>query len=70
MDVKAILLKRVDVRGLIVEDVLQGMVKAAIQKFVADTSFPYDDTLYNIIYPMIEKEVTTRLDEYLASLSA
>ena len=69
MDIKAMLLKRVDLRGLIIEDIMTGIVKAKLQEFVQDSSNTYDDALYNLLYPMLEAEVIKQVDAALAKLA-
>ena len=69
MDIKAMLLKRVDLRGLIIEDIMTGIVKAKLQEFVQDSSNTYDDALYNLLYPMLEAEVIKQVDAALSKLA-
>ncbi len=69
-DVKAVLLKRVDLKGLLIEDVLQGVIKAALEKFVKDTSNPYDDTLEAMLYPLLETAMTKFVEDQYAKLKA
>jgi len=70
MDYKAVLLKRVDLKGLVIEDVLQGVVKAQLDKIVKDSSNSFDDMLMTFVYPEIEKAVIKWADEQLAKLQA
>lgn len=70
IDVKAILLKRVDLKGLLIEDVLQGVIKAALEKFVKDTSNPYDDALEGMLYPMLEAAMVKFVEDQYNKLKA
>jgi len=69
MDIKAMLLKRVDLRGLIVEDIVAGVIKSKLAEFVASSDNTYDDALYNLLYPMLEAEVIKQVDAALAKLA-
>jgi hypothetical protein len=64
----ALFLKRVDVRGLIVEDLLDKVLEAALDKLVADTANPVDNMLKDALYPVIKKELITQLDALMAKL--
>jgi hypothetical protein len=64
----ALFLKRVDVRGLIVEDLLDKVLEAALDKLVADTANPVDNMLKDALYPVIKKELITQLDAFMAKL--
>lgn len=68
MDLKALLLKYIDVRGLLVEGLLAGVVKPALDKLVADTSNTLDDSLVAFLYPELEKAATAWIDAELAKL--
>lgn len=70
MDYKAVLLKRVDLKGLVIEDILQGLVKAKLDEIVKDSSNSFDDMLMTFVYPEIEKAVVKWADEQLAKLQA
>lgn len=67
-DVKTVLLKRVDLKGLVIEDVLQGVLKPVLEKFVKDTGNPYDDALEAMLYPVIEQALTKFVEDQLAAL--
>lgn len=68
VDVKAILLKRIDLKGLIVEDVLQGVVKAKLQELVDDSSNTLDNALMAMVYPELEKAAVKFVEEQLQKL--
>lgn len=65
MDIKAMLLNRIDLEGLIIEDVLRGIVKKKLDELVADSSNTLDDALVAMIYPEIEKAAARELKELL-----
>jgi len=69
LDIKDMLLKRIDLRGLIVEDVMQAIIKKKMEEFVKDSENTYDDALYNLLYPMLEEEVIKKIDELLAKIA-
>ena len=68
IDYKSILLKRVDLGGLLIEDVLGGVIKPALEKLVADSENKFDDSLYALIYPQLEAVVKKFVDDQLAKL--
>ena len=70
MDIKAILLKRIDLKGLLVEDILAGIVKAKLDELVAKTDNTLDDALVAMIYPELLKALEKFVDEKLAELAA
>lgn len=63
----ALLKKHVNAPGLI-NDIIDEVVEKAIDKFIADSSNPYDDMLKAAIWPVIEKEVKEKLAELWAGL--
>lgn len=68
MDAKSFgkaLLKRVDVRGLVVEDLMLGLVKAKLEEIVKDSSNSFDDAAFAMVWPMLEKGVKEGLDALL-----
>lgn len=60
-----ILLKRVDVRGLILEDIMVGIIKFELEKIVKDSSNPYDDAMLAFVYPILEDAAKKFIDEKL-----
>lgn len=70
MEWKEVLVKRVDVKGLLVEDVLRGVVKAKLEEIVKDTSNPFDDSLMTFVYPLLEEAVAKAIDELVAKANA
>jgi hypothetical protein len=63
----AIAKKNINAPGLI-NDIIDEVVEKAIDKFIADTSNPYDDMLKAALWPVIEKEVKEKLAELWAGL--
>ena len=56
MNVKDVILKyvKVDLKGLLVDYVMEVVVKAKLEAIVKDTSNPYDDMLLAYVYPMLK----------------
>lgn len=69
-EIVAILLKRIDVKGLLIEDVLKHLIKGALDDVAADSSNIYDDMAIAALYPLVEAAFIKKLDEFLAKLSA
>lgn len=67
-EIIALLLKRIDLKGLLVEDVLQLVIKKALDKVVQDSSNPYDNIAMAALYPPLEKAIVEAVDELLRSL--
>lgn len=65
-EVVAMLFKRIDVRGLIVEDLLDAVLEPALDKLVKDTSTPFDDMAKQAVYPVLKQELVKALDAILA----
>jgi hypothetical protein len=70
MDWKEVLVKRVDVKGLLVEDVLRGLIKGKLEEIVKDTSNPFDDSLLTFVYPLLEEAVAKAVDELVEKANA
>ena len=68
IDYKSILLKRVDLSGLLIEDVLSGIIKPELEKLVLDSSNKFDDSIYALVYPQLEAVVKKFVDDQLAKL--
>ena len=66
-EVKNMLLKRVDVKGLLIEDLLRGVIKVALEKVAADSSNKFDDAAVAWLYPMLEEAAVKWLDENVVS---
>ena len=56
MNVKEVILKyvKVDLKGLLVDYVMEVVVKAKLEAIVKDTSNPYDDMMLAYVYPMLK----------------
>lgn len=65
MDIKEVLLKRIDIKGLLVEDLMEGIIKSELDKLVAKTDNTLDDALVAMIYPEMVKAVEAFIDEKL-----
>ena len=70
MEWEKVLLKRVDVKGLLIEDVMKSLVKPKLEEIVKDPSNPFDDSLLTFVYPLLEEAVTKAVDELLAKANA
>lgn len=68
LDLKEILKKRIDLRGLLVEDLLINLVEKALDEVVADSSNPYDDMLAAALKPVLKKAAIEQIDKMLAKL--
>lgn len=67
--VKQMLLARIDLRGLLVTDLLQTVIKPALQKVVDDSKNPIDNVFMAAAYPVIEKQLIDTIDNFLAKLA-
>lgn len=69
MDLKKVLVKVIDEQGLksvLLEEVLDGVVKVKLDQIVADSSNAFDDALLAMVYPMIREAVALALEKALA----
>ena len=69
-EIFALILKRVDIKGLIIDDAMDVLLKGALDKMVADSSNPYDDLAVAALYPPLKKAIEEQLVELLAKLTA
>lgn len=72
LDPKAIAAKLIDEEGLksfIAEDLLDGVVKAELDKLVLKTDNSLDDALVSMIFPIVKDAVMKFVDEKLAELA-
>ena len=67
-DLLKLLLKRVDVKGLLLEDLLKGLLEPKLKEFVADSSNPYDDMLLAALLPHLERQLAKLVDDLLAKV--
>lgn len=73
MSAKEVLFKVLDEEGLkslLLDDILDGKVKAKLDEMVADSENSLDDALLAMVYPVIREEAAKFLDEKLAALQA
>ena len=69
-NVVKVLLKYVDVKGLLVEWLLKDYLDKLLDKAVKSTKTPFDDMAKNSLYPVIVEEGEKLLDEELKKLLA
>lgn len=50
-------------KAFILEDVMAKAVKGALDKFVADSSNPYDDALVAMLWPLLEQAAKDGLEK-------
>lgn len=70
MDIKAVLLKRIDLKGLLVEDIMGDVIKKKLDELVAKSDNTLDDALVAMIYPELLKALEKFVDEKVAELAA
>lgn len=71
MDPKAILLKLIDEEGLkslLLDDLMDGVIKAKLDELVASSDNSLDDALLAMIFPVIREEANKFLSEKIAEL--
>lgn len=64
MDVKKMLLARVDVKG-IVEDVVGQVVKPKLEELVAKSETKIDDAVLQVLWPMLDEAVKKAIEELM-----
>jgi hypothetical protein len=57
------LLQYVNLRGLLIEWLLESVVKPKLQELVDDTSTPWDNTLLDIVYPKLVEAAEKELEK-------
>ena len=67
-EIIALLLKRIDIQGLLIEDGMKAILKPALDKMVADSSNPYDDVAVAALYPPLEKALIGVIENLLKKL--
>jgi len=70
MKLVEVVLKRVDLKGLLIEDLLVGVVEAKLKELAAKSDNSLDDALLAMIMPELKKSVSELVDSELAKLSA
>lgn len=61
---KDIAIKNLDVAGLL-KDSMSEILKPALDKMVADSANPYDDMAVAALFPVLEKALVEKIDEFL-----
>ena len=69
-ELKHMLLARVDLKGLIVDDLLKKVLHDVLKDLVAKSDNAIDDAIVAIVEPLVVAEASRRLDELLAKLAA
>lgn len=64
----AIALKNLNIEGLLV-DVLNEVLKPALDKMVADSANPYDDMMVAALYPVLDKEIKEKISELIGKMA-
>jgi len=62
----AMILKRIDVKGILVEDILNGVIYKKIDELVLKSDNTLDDAIAAMLKPLLSAEV----DKYVAELLA
>lgn len=68
MDAKQIgqmLLNRIDVKGLLIDDLMVGFVKEKLEKVVADSANSFDDAALAMLWPLLEKAMRDGADKLI-----
>lgn len=60
------LLKRVDVKGLIVEDLFENILGAKLKELAAKTNTPIDDPIVAFLIPELSNALGEQIDKLLA----
>lgn len=68
MEVKQELLKYINVRGLIIELLLNGVVKPKLAELVAKSENKVDDAVLAVALPLVDKLVVDLIDDQLKKL--
>jgi hypothetical protein len=70
MDIKAAVIARFGepMKAFVLDDVMAGVVKAELDKFVKDSSNPYDDALSAVLWPLLDKAVRDQVDKLYAKI--
>ena len=73
MSAKEVLFKILDEEGLksvVLEDLMDNVLKAKLDELAAGTENSIDDALVAMVYPLLREEAQKFLDEKLAALQA
>ena len=69
MDIAQMLLKRIDVKGLLIEDFLVGYLFVELEKKALETTNTLDDSLLLMLKPMLQKAADEFVDSKLAEVA-
>ena len=64
-----VILKRVDIKGLLVEDLMMGLIDKKLQEIVDKSDNSLDNALKDMIMPELIKAVENFVDSKLAEVS-
>ena len=70
MDFKKLIADNVNFKGLIIEGILDGVVKAKLDELVLASDNSLDDALVAMIYPEIKKAAEKYVEDLVAKLLA
>lgn len=70
MDLVQILLKRVDAKGLLLEDLFDGVLMARLQEVVDSTDNSLDNSVKELLEPVLRSALEKWLDDKMAELQA
>lgn len=68
MDVKALLLKYIDLKGLAIEGILKGIVEVKLRELAASSSNKVDDALVEFLMPQFEDAAVKGIEQLLAKI--
>jgi hypothetical protein len=69
VDFKSMLLKRVDLKGLLLEDFLMTVVKAGLEDIVKKSDNKFDDAALTFVWPQLEEACRKFVDEKYEEIS-
>lgn len=69
-EIGAMLLKRIDVKGLLIDDLMVGFVKEKLEEVVANSDNKFDDSAMAMLWPLLEKAMRDGADKLLESVEA
>ncbi len=64
-ELKEILAKRVDWKGMLLEDIMDGVIKGKLDELVQKSENTIDDAVVNLVYPLLREEVAKYVEEKL-----
>jgi hypothetical protein len=68
VDIKALLLKYIDLRGLAVEGILKGIVEVKLRELAAQSDNKIDDALVEFLMPQLEGAAIAAIDKVLEKI--